>query len=155
MANAQPLTNPEPAIGIGYSHRPDGFRIHESDFTYLDQILEFNRCQRTDKRVSARAQALWYYLMYEYNKARWHCPLLLSAMQIRGELILNKKQFEDARKKLVDHGYILHVRNDGRKPAHYYIKVLKWKKELEKEFMHIPSDCEGHNVNQHFITEPF
>lgn len=136
---------------VGFTHRPDMEPIHEDDFTYLDQIIEFRRLQRTEKRVSARAQAMWYLLMDEYNRARWHCPLLLSSFSIMGELDLSKFQFIKTRAELVEHGYIQHVQNAGRQHAHYYVKILKWAKSVESKMGEFSSH--GHPMNTHFVTD--
>lgn len=74
--------------------------------------------------LSARGQALWFYLMHCYNTTHWQSPVVVSEATIRGALTLTHKQFLAARKELVDGGYIIHYAKEGRKPASYEVVRL-------------------------------
>ena len=90
---------------------------------YLKQISEFNS-RLEIVNLSARSQALWYCLMWHYNKAFWRAPLVISESTLRGELSLTHKQFLAARKELIDGGFIIHYPKQGKKPTSYDIVDL-------------------------------
>lgn len=99
---------------------------------YLRQIAEFNgRLQVVP--LSARAQALWYCLMWHANSAWWRSPLSLAESTLRGELGLNHDQFLRARAELVQSGYVETRPQAGRKACHYYIIDLEQQRKADEE----------------------
>lgn len=94
------------------------------DWSYLSQINDFEACMANEP-VSARARALWYRLMYHWNRAYWQQPIILSETVIRGELDLSHRQFLSARAELKGAGYIIHKAQGGRKAGKYWIKILR------------------------------
>lgn len=87
---------------------------------YLSQIQEFYSRQLT-QALSARAQALWYYLLYCVNRARWRQPLEVRRELLQGALSLSKRQFYAARDELVAGGYIIVERQLGNQPSLYTV----------------------------------
>ena len=90
---------------------------------YLRELLAFHATCIISP-VSARAMAMWYTLMYFSNMARWHFPITIWEMQLRGQIGLNHEQFINARKELVEGGYVIHHRQLGNKAAKYTMVQL-------------------------------
>lgn len=87
---------------------------------YLSQIQEFYSRQLT-QRLSARAQALWHYLIFCVNQARWRQPLEVRRELLQGALSMSKRQFYAARDELTAGGYIDVERRAGNQPSLYTV----------------------------------
>lgn len=97
---------------------------------YLTQIMEFySRLEVAP--LNARAQAFFHCLMYHFNKSRWRSPLILPEAVFIGELQFSHRQFLQARRELVENGYVNYYQQPGNKSAHYGLIDLEELRKLE------------------------
>lgn len=87
---------------------------------YIKQINEFYS-RLYVYPLSARAQAVWHYLLHCANSALWRQPLAIRASLVMGATGLSKRQYYDALHELIDGKYIDVERQSGSTPSLYTV----------------------------------
>lgn len=87
---------------------------------YIGEINEFHR-RRISFPLSVRAIAIWFLMMDAANASRWRFPLRLSELEIRGSCEMGHEAFLNARKELVEGGYIQYQSQGSRRKPKYTV----------------------------------
>lgn len=99
----------------------------EKTIRWANELQAFYRRQ-TASPLSSIAQALWCYLFYRAMEIGAR-TVRLSDMLLQGALRIGAGRLENARKELVDGGYVVHEDLNGNKPDGYTLVFSADKQE--------------------------
>lgn len=76
---------------------------------YIKELLYFEQCQFTDRKLSAMAQLLWYKLISLDNQSRWTTRVNISNQHLASLACISLNTLKRARQELIDNYYIIYT----------------------------------------------
>ena len=76
---------------------------------YIKELLYFEQCQFTDRRLSAMAQLLWYKLISLDNQSRWTTRVNISNQHLASLASISLNTLKRARQELINNYYVIYT----------------------------------------------